>query len=376
MAPKPAPDCFVSVRISAAHHVPRRGQIAELGVPPVFETVKCEDHKNAIEMGQGGVSVYTPGPYSYDFHREFPRSRRMAGAVKMLGLCLLTALPAWGAPTLNGPYSGELGVVLLETEQGGRVSGHFEHGGQCAFDPERRVLEGQFEGGVLVGTVTLCQAGPACKERTYPLLAFFNPSDKSLSADIKLEADCTSPALKGKRLVLLPSSSAADAEPTQDAMVRKRLKHNGELAKRAFLSGQKALRTGDFQQAKSQFEIGLSFDERNFAGYLGLGVAEQNLGHTRRALEAFSRSAELKPDHPDPYFNIACAYARLGDKKEALSNLDRAVKYGFDEPDLMSGDHDLGKVLSDDPEFRALIAKARDQGARHQAGGRRGEGQR
>jgi len=67
----------------------------------------------------------------------------------MVGVLLLAALPSAGAPELNGPYNGDLGVLQFDT-QDGRVSGHYDRGGACNFEPDRRVVEGLFEGADVV----------------------------------------------------------------------------------------------------------------------------------------------------------------------------------------------------------------------------------
>jgi tetratricopeptide (TPR) repeat protein len=303
----------------------------------------------------------------------------MACAARYGALLLLAARPALAAPALNGSFSGDLGVLSFETEQGGRVSGHFQGGGPCSFVVDRRILDGQFEGDVLLGTVILCQVGAACRERAYPFMAFYNAKEGTLSANIKLEASCDSPALKGKRLFLRKGTpEEAEGTPGTDLTSRRPRdsKRIAELARKAFDTGQKFLKVGDFSQASKQFELGLSYDERNFAGYLGLGVAEIGLGHAQRALDSYARSAELKPDFPDTYFNIACVYARSRDREQTLKNLEKAIRFGFDEPDLMNGDHDLKSLLGDAPEFRAIVAKASEQRSRRQHGARRTEGKR
>ena len=282
----------------------------------------------------------------------------MAGKGLILAI-LLGGFRAVAAPDLTGPYKGELGVVQFET-QGGRVSGHYAKGGECNFEPDRRIVEGAFEGNVLVGTVTLCQVGQSCQERVYPLLAFFNPHDGMLSADVKLEPGCQSPALSGKRL-LLQKGAPADAAGGK----RGNAKRSQELSLKAFDLAQRAVHASDFQRAKREFEIALSYDEKNYVGYLGLGVAEISLSHVQAAIEAYRRAAELKPDYVDAYYNLACAYARLGDRKETLANLNKAVQLGFAEPDTMVGDRDLGSLLGSDPEFNQLLAKLRDQQKHH-----------
>jgi tetratricopeptide (TPR) repeat protein len=298
----------------------------------------------------------------------------MAWAARKVGLFLLSALPASAAPVLKGSFYGDLGVLDFDTRSGGRVSAHFERGGACNFDPDRRIVYGEMQGDVLVGNVTLCQVGAACHERVYPFMAFYNALDGTLSANIRLEASCDSPALKGKRLLLrrgTPEEADGNEVPPRK---RGSPKHAEELAKKAFQAGWKALQNLDFVQASKHFELSLSYNDGNADGYQGLGVAEAGLRHYERALGAYAQSLELKPDSADVYYDMACAYACLGQKKEALASLEQAVKNGFEDASYMKGDKDLKPLLGDDPDFRQLVDRAAEQKAKHQRGARRGEG--
>jgi tetratricopeptide (TPR) repeat protein len=298
----------------------------------------------------------------------------MARAAPNVGLFLLLALPALAAPALKGSFYGDLGVLDFDTRPGGRVAAHFERGGACNFDPDRRIVYGEMQGDVLVGSVTLCQVGAACHERVYPFMGFYNAQDGTLSANIRLEASCDSPALKGKRLVLrrgTPEEAEGNEVP-----VRKHgnAKHAEDVAKKSFQAGWKALQNLDFVQASKQFELSLSYNDGNADAYQGLGVAEAGLRHYERALTAYGQSLELKPDSADVYYDAACAYACLGQKEEAMANLHKAVKNGFEDASYMKGDKDLKPLLGDDPDFRQLVDQAAAQKAQHQRGARRGEG--
>ncbi|HVE81719.1 MAG TPA: hypothetical protein VND93_02680, partial [Myxococcales bacterium] len=92
--------------------------------------------------------------------------------------------------------------MLLSTDGRGHVTGRYGLGGPCAFDIGRPVVDGAIQGDVLVGSVTLCQTGPACEERTYPFLGFVSQDDGAVVADVKLDPGCDSPGLQRKRLVL------------------------------------------------------------------------------------------------------------------------------------------------------------------------------
>jgi len=288
-----------------------------------------------------------------------------------VGLLLWLSATALASPALNGPYSGDLGVIQFSTKDG-RVSGHYQKGGACPFQPDRRLIEGLFEGNVLAGTVTLCQAGAACGEsgqevgeRTYPFLAFYNERDGALAADVKLEPGCDSPALKKRRLLLtqIPGESVAAPEGPKKKGANSRAA-NAALARAAFEAGHKAVSEQRYEEAKRQFERLLSFEEKSFEGYFGLGEAESKLGHSQAALQAFDRVVELNGDFADAYFSRACVHAQLGHKREALADLDRAVRRGFDEPGHLANDPDLIPIRAE-PEYQALLEKMRARAHRH-----------
>ncbi len=273
-------------------------------------------------------------------------------------VALASAALGGPAPALSGPYKGELGVVEFQVDEG-RVSGFYEAGGACDFAPGRRVIEGQFEGNVLVGSVTLCQVGAECKERVLPFAAFYNAQDRGLTADVKLPAGCSSPALRNARLTLAPSEKAAQGRRKPFSV-----KKNAELARSALSAGHRLLEAHQYEEAAQQFEIGLSYDERNWLAYLGLGVAEMRRGNVHKAMDSLERSRDLakaqRQDDASIYYNIACGHSRLGNKEAALASLAMAIKRGFALPEAMSADPDL-KTLAGEGEFKKLLNKAWEQ---------------
>src|SRR5262245_40954454 len=111
----------------------------------------------------------------------------MALAPHITGLAVaLFLVPslAGAGPSLSGSYRAEgLGTVELRTE-GGHVVGKATDGGSgCKLDPNVPVLEGDFEGSVLVARVTLCVTGDMCPPtQSYGLLGFYNEANRSVVA--------------------------------------------------------------------------------------------------------------------------------------------------------------------------------------------------
>jgi hypothetical protein len=331
-----------------------------------------------IRTGSGGVKAWggaftSASPSSYDAGAALP----MTQACKKMGILAVGALifagVAHGAE-LTGTWKGELGLLRLKTV-GSRVVGTYQSGGPCEFERDQAVLEGELEGNVLVGRLTVCQTGTACADHTYPLLAFYDGERQALAGHIRLQAGCVSPGLEGRRLLLRPSMEPtepldhADTLTASELATRREVAPNPKLARRAFSAALTAFSRGDYPRAKEQLELGLRHDDSNWAGYIQLGVVLMKLGKPPQAIAAYQRAAALRPSDPIPHYNLACAHARLKDRTRALEHLRLAVKNGFSEAEIMAGDPDL-EVLKDEPEFKRLVGKAEELRGRSSRGGR------
>lgn len=74
------------------------------------------------------------------------------------------------------------------------------------------------------------------------------------------------------------------------------------------------------------------------------------------AIEAFTHSISLRFRQATCMYNVACGYALLNDKDNALFWLERSLAVGFDRGDLLKVDSDLDPLRSD-PRFQAIIQK-------------------
>ena len=103
-----------------------------------------------------------------------------------------------------------------------------------------------------------------------------------------------------------------------------------------------------------------------------LGMAHFSLRDYRAAIAPLERAVELGFGNPENNaYNIACAYAQLGEKDRAFAWLERALAMGFLNLDLAMRDPDIAPLRSD-PRFQRLIPLAvdisgmtRQQGWRH-----------
>lgn len=76
----------------------------------------------------------------------------------------------------------------------------------------------------------------------------------------------------------------------------------------------------------------------------------------QQAIEAFAHSIDLGYRQATAMYNIACGFALLNDKENALTWLERALSLGFDRADLLRSDSDLDPIRSD-ARFQQLLRK-------------------
>lgn len=79
-------------------------------------------------------------------------------------------------------------------------------------------------------------------------------------------------------------------------------------------------------------------------------------GRYEQAIAAWQSAAEVFRG-PLVTYNLACSYARSGDREKAFEWLKRAVEAGLPQPEQMRADEDLATLRSD-PRFQELLAAA------------------
>lgn len=151
-----------------------------------------------------------------------------------------------------------------------------------------------------------------------------------------------------RRAAMAPESrtpSAPAAKEENDANAAKDLKKRGaELA-----------RTRQWAEALPLFTEIVRLEPSNAGAWIRLGECRHFTGNFNGALEAWTKSIELR-DHPVARYDMACAHARLGNEAAALDALERAVALGFSDANTMRTDTDL-ESLRDEPRFKAALEK-------------------
>jgi FimV-like protein len=117
----------------------------------------------------------------------------------------------------------------------------------------------------------------------------------------------------------------------------------------------KALAAGDTAKAISLYKHAVDANPNDANGWEQLGGAYQQAAQYSDAAHAFQ--AALDKGYASPYgkYNLACAYARMGEKDRALDLLSEVVAKGVPVP--MAGDPDLAS-LTTEPRFLELQKKA------------------
>ncbi|MGH7604228.1 MAG: protein kinase domain-containing protein [Gemmatimonadaceae bacterium] len=78
------------------------------------------------------------------------------------------------------------------------------------------------------------------------------------------------------------------------------------------------------------------------------------LGNIPRAIEFAAKSLSIEPEDPLVLFNVACVYALIDKRQEALAHLERSVMNGFGHKESMVSDSDLDSIRRT-PWFAAIM---------------------
>lgn len=290
----------------------------------------------------------------------------------------LVAVALWGTaaaaapPMLMGIYDvGNLGLLEFKSEDG-RVVGRYRVDGDCDFPRDKQVVSGVFEGGVFVGSVALCQSGTAaCKEKSFPFLGIWH--DDRLTADVRVDADCQSRGLSGKRLVIAPATTAqkkraVDQVDAVDVARGTPKKASDAELKALIVEGQRRLSNEDFEAARDAFAraLSVSAEPGNWQLRVGLGAALSGLKQYNNAvteLRKAANDAERAGEDSglaaqDLHYNLASIYTQMSKYSDAISELRQAVDLGYTDFEKMQSEPDFAAIRTE-PDFRRLVERAK-----------------
>lgn len=107
-------------------------------------------------------------------------------------------------------------------------------------------------------------------------------------------------------------------------------------------------------EAARAFEAVTKAEPANGRAWLRLGGSLHQLGRYEQAVSALQRAVEILKG-PIAMYNLASAYARLGDKEKAFEWLNKALNAGFPQVSLLQQDDDLVS-LRNDARFKEVLA--------------------
>lgn len=79
-------------------------------------------------------------------------------------------------------------------------------------------------------------------------------------------------------------------------------------------------------------------------GHHNLGAAYYRLGRFDRAIRVLEMALIAEPTYPNTHYLLSCCYSRLGDTDRALSHLRKAIRYGWNEADMVANDTDFDGI--------------------------------
>ena len=127
----------------------------------------------------------------------------------------------------------------------------------------------------------------------------------------------------------------------------------------------------DYAAAQPLWEKVVEANPHERRNWIGYASALYEAKEYRKAIVAYQKWIELGASYPwDAPYNIACCYALLGDKENALKWLEQALELGYRNLQHARTDEDFAS-LRDHPKYREMVALAdtgkmtRDEGWRY-----------
>ena len=108
------------------------------------------------------------------------------------------------------------------------------------------------------------------------------------------------------------------------------------------------------RRAVKLIEQRLDMDPDHARAYNLGATTLMKLGNIPRALEFAAKSLSIEPDDPLILYNVACMYALMDKREDALAHLERAVRNGFGHKESMANDPDLESIRRT-PWFHAIV---------------------
>jgi Tetratricopeptide repeat len=114
-----------------------------------------------------------------------------------------------------------------------------------------------------------------------------------------------------------------------------------------------AQRRGDVPGAEVLYQKVLALDPGHVRTLNNLGIIRMEQQKREQAIAYFSKAIELKKEYVDPYYNLACLYARANEIDESLWYLKVAMTINGDVKNWAEKDADMRNVVAS-PAFKKI----------------------
>jgi tetratricopeptide (TPR) repeat protein len=166
----------------------------------------------------------------------------------------------------------------------------------------------------------------------------------------------TDNAVQGEKTGILPGGAPdrIDGKQSPSSAVASGGASRPREAEDRYREALAAQRRGDHRQAEFLYQQVLMLDPSHVRAVNNLGVLYMDQKKKREAIALFNRAIGLKKDYVDPYYNLACVYARVDEIEESLKYLKMAMAINKDVKNWAERDADMKAVVTSD-EFKKIL---------------------
>ena len=125
------------------------------------------------------------------------------------------------------------------------------------------------------------------------------------------------------------------------------------------LAANELFKNQQWNEAARAYEEVTREEPNNARAWYQLAMSRFSLEQFETAIAAFQKNIALTKN-PNAMYNMACAYARLGQKEKAIESLKQAIENKGPPFINPAGDSDLA-ILKDDPRFQEIVTSLDQQ---------------
>ena len=115
----------------------------------------------------------------------------------------------------------------------------------------------------------------------------------------------------------------------------------------------------NYEEAADRYRQYLKDEAKDGNAWYMLGVTMLRLEEDEASIQYFRNAIKNETAILNSQYNIACAYAKIGENDRALKELETAVDYGFNNTGLISRDNDLRSIRGTEG-FKQLLARTQN----------------